>query len=567
MELFRFLVKYSPGVLAVAVLLGIVSGVSSAAVMAIVNRALAGVAGDVGTLGLAFLGVTLTALTANLSTRLILLRLSTSAVREMRMSLCGQILVSPLRDVESHGPSKLLAVLTEDILAVSDTLAELPVVCMSAAVITACFTYLIWLSWPMALAFIGVFSLGVLIHEAIAMRTRPYLTKGREKWDELIAYYNALILGNKELKLHARRRTAFLREALGPTAEEMQTLSKSWHRIFAFAASFGQTFYLVVIGAILFVAPAFAPLEPSVLTGFVLMTIYMNGPISQIVGSIPTLHRAGVSLRKIESLGLSLTTREDSDVREEEVRPLEHLSGIEMQGLCYAYDTEGGDRGFALGPIDLRIEPGEILFVTGGNGSGKSSFARVLTGLYVPTGGTLRINGTDVDDLNRDAYRQNFSTVFSDYFLFTRLYGLANEQLAGQVEEYLGQLKLSGKVEFKDGRFSTVDLSQGQRKRLALLTAFVENRHVYLFDEWAADQDPAFKDVFYGRILPQLKARGKTVIVISHDSHYYECADRLIRFEDGVMVEDRRPRSGQRRPEALGPMRLPRDGRGRESPR
>ncbi len=539
MELFRFLVKYSPGLLTIAVLVGVMSGVASAAVMVVINLTLART--DFATpreLALAFAGATTTVLIASLGARWLLLHMSTNAVKRMRISLCSQILCSPLRDVEALGAPTLIATLTEDVLAVSDTLAEIPVVCINIAILSACFTYLVWLSWPLAVIYFAVFFVGVVIHEAIATRTRPHLAKGREKWDELIAYYQALILGNKELKLHMRRRQAFMKEALVPTAEEMRALSLRWHKIFAFAASFGQSFYFIVVGAILFLTPVLGGFEPVVVTGFVLITIFMNGPLSGLVGAIPTLQRAGVSLRKIESLGLSLS-RPEPPVWEKEVLAPERFEALSMRGVRYQYGEDEGSRSFALGPIDLDLVPGEIVFVTGGNGSGKSSFARVLTGLYLPTAGTISINGMSVDDNNRDAYRQNFSAVFSDYFLFTRLYGLVDERLAALVDEYLRELELSDKVSLRDGGFSTTNLSQGQRKRLALLTAFVENRHIYLFDEWAADQDPAFKDVFYRRIVPQLKARGKTVVVISHDSHYYQYCDRLIRFECGELVEDR----------------------------
>lgn len=540
MRLVKFLIRYSPGVLAAAVGIGVISGVASAGLMAIINRSLENVNHPATTIAVAFLGVTLTVLVANFVSRLILIRLSTRAVLEMRMNLSEQILVAPLREIERHGQSRLLAVLTEDILAVSDTLAEFPPLAISIAIIVACFSYLMWLSWPLALAFLGMFSLGVLVHESIARRTRGYLSQGREKWDELITYYHALVLGNKELKLHSRRREAFMRDGFEPTATAMQTLSYSWHKIFAIAASFGQTFYFMVVGAILFAAPLLGNFEATVLTGFVLLTIYMNGPISAIVGFLPTFERAGVAMDKIESLGLDLGRGRTSDIRGNDSRPLPDFHSLEIRDLSYLYKEHDEDRGFRLGPVNLDIQAGELVFIVGGNGSGKSSFARVLTGLYTPSEGDIRINEVSVDDSNRDDYRQNFSTVFADYFLFTALYGLLSDDLAAKVDRYLAELQLTGKVSLVDGRFSTVNLSQGQRKRLALLTAFVEDRNIYLFDEWAADQDPAFKDVFYYRILPDLKARGKTVIVISHDRQYYEVADRLVRFEEGQIVEDRR---------------------------
>jgi putative pyoverdin transport system ATP-binding/permease protein len=111
------------------------------------------------------------------------------------------------------------------------------------------------------------------------------------------------------------------------------------------------------------------------------------------------------------------------------------------------------------------------------------------------------------------------------------------------------QLQLDRKVTVADGVFSTVELSQGQRKRLALVMTYLEDRPFYVFDEWAADQDPLFKELFYTVLLCDLKSRGKTVVVITHDDHYYHVADRCVRLEDGRIVEDRhfRPRIEEER--------------------
>ncbi|HWC59456.1 MAG TPA: cyclic peptide export ABC transporter, partial [Verrucomicrobiae bacterium] len=199
------------------------------------------------------------------------------------------------------------------------------------------------------------------------------------------------------------------------------------------------------------------------------------------------------------------------------------------------YHRETEDSHFELGPINLRFRPGELVFLVGGNGSGKSTLAKIITGLYVPESGEIRIDGKTVTDKNRDDYRQLFSAVFVDFYLFENLHGIHNKNVDEQAKLYLDQLHLSHKVKVKDGVLSTTAVSQGQRKRLALLTAYLEDRSFYLFDEWAADQDPLFKDVFYTQLLPELKARGKTVLVISHDDKYFHVADRIIKLDYGKL--------------------------------
>jgi putative ATP-binding cassette transporter len=107
-----------------------------------------------------------------------------------------------------------------------------------------------------------------------------------------------------------------------------------------------------------------------------------------------------------------------------------------------------------------------------------------------------------------------------------------------RAHEYLERLHLNHKVTIKDGVFSTTQLSQGQRKRLALLCAYIEDRPFYLFDEWASDQDPLFKEVFYTQLLPELRSLGKAVLVITHDDRYFGVADRLIKLDYGRIKGD-----------------------------
>jgi putative ATP-binding cassette transporter len=206
--------------------------------------------------------------------------------------------------------------------------------------------------------------------------------------------------------------------------------------------------------------------------------------------------------------------------------------------VTHVYRQDGGSTEFELGPINLTLQPGELVFLIGGNGSGKTTLVKLLMGLYEPDSGEIRLNGKLITLAERDEYRQQFSVVFYDFYLFEQLFGIEAKDLDGEGQRYLELLQLSHKLEIRDGKLSTVDLSQGQRKRLALLHAYLEDRPIYIFDEWAADQDPQYKQIFYYQLLPELKARGKTVIVISHDDRYYGLADRVIKLESGKVEYD-----------------------------
>jgi len=248
--------------------------------------------------------------------------------------------------------------------------------------------------------------------------------------------------------------------------------------------------------------------------------------------------RAGISMEKVESLGLSLGSLLDEKPLHQ-VEPSPSWTSLELVGATHTYHHEQEESQFVLGPINLTFRPGQIVFLTGGNGSGKTTLAKLITSLYLPESGELRFNGQSITRENCNEFRQNFSMVFYDFHLFESLLGLDAPDLDARAQEYLRQLQLDHKVKIKDGALSTTELSAGQRKRIALLTAYLEDRPIYIFDEWAADQDPMFREVFYYQILPELKAKGKLALVISHDDRYYHLGDRVIKLDYGKIEYDK----------------------------
>jgi putative ATP-binding cassette transporter len=205
--------------------------------------------------------------------------------------------------------------------------------------------------------------------------------------------------------------------------------------------------------------------------------------------------------------------------------------------VSHRYPGLTEDRPFTLGPIDLSIRQGEVIYLIGGNGSGKTTLAMLLLGLYEPEQGHVELNGVKIDKRNLVQYRQQFSAVFADFHLFDEILCHDQAQIAKRATHYLHTLELDHKVSISGNRFSTTSLSSGQRKRMALIASYLEDRPIYLFDEWAADQDPVFRRVFYTELIPDLKRKGKTVIVISHDDAYFECADRLVQVAQGRLVD------------------------------
>jgi putative ATP-binding cassette transporter len=265
----------------------------------------------------------------------------------------------------------------------------------------------------------------------------------------------------------------------------------------------------------------------------------MMGPIWGIIGALPTIERGQVALENIERLGVSLEV-DDQEAETLELAPLETGTPpiVQWKDVVFSYGEEKGvETPFSLGPISLELHPGELVFVIGGNGSGKSTFVKVLTGLYQPCEGKVTLTGTLITDANREWYREHFSVVFSDFHVFKKLLGQSESDAERLALHYLRLLHIDQKVTVRERMFSTLDLSQGQRKRLALVTAYMDDRPIYVFDEWAADQDPQYKEIFYKTLLPDLRERGKLVVVITHDDRYFHLGNQVIKLEDGQVVE------------------------------
>lgn len=278
-------------------------------------------------------------------------------------------------------------------------------------------------------------------------------------------------------------------------------------------------------------------LNNAALIGYTLALLYLIAPLQVIMNVLPQLGRANIALRTVSEMGFTIGS----------IRP-EEFSGaapvrkswqtLELGSVTHNYKRESDSENFLLGPINLVLEAGKIIFITGGNGSGKTTLIKLIVGLYMPEQGQIELDGQPVTNSNVEWYRQHFSVIFSDYFLFDQLLATESKNMDTKAEQYLERLMLSHKVKVAHGKLSTTELSQGQRKRLALLSAYMEDRPIYVFDEWAADQDPYYKSTFYLQFLPELKARNKTVLVVSHDDRYYHVADRLIKLEEGQIASN-----------------------------
>ena len=536
-QILHLLRPYWPIVLG-GIVLGVVGGASVAGLLSVVNRGLYATQGDVATLLFAFAGLCLLILIGSIGADISANYVGQRIIAELRKSLAAKILAAPIDQLEIYRTHRLIPVLTQDVDTISDFAFFFSSFFVSLVITFGCMVYLATLSWPLFLITGLVIILGSLAHAFARTRGVQGFNAARDSEDELQKHYRAIAEGAKELRLNRVRRQRVYVEQLQRTVDLISTVQVKSINLFVTARALGTMLFFVVIGVALTLRPFLWPDSPAaVSSGFVLVLLYMRGPIDQVIGILPSLGRAQVAMRRIAELSEQFSTPEPDLLAAPSAASdgSGKIESIELRGVSYGFRALPGSTPFVLGPINLHVRQGDVVFIVGENGSGKTTLIKLLLGLYAPQSGAVLRDGLPVETETRDDYRQLFTTIFSDYYLFEDLL-----QGAGMVpdaaERYLERLEVAHKVSVENGKFTTTDLSTGQRKRLALMNAWLEERPVLVFDEWAADQDPAFRHIFYTELLPDLKRMGKTIIVISHDDRYFGVADHLVRLRHGKVV-------------------------------
>lgn len=538
MTLLSFALRADRLRLVVALAASVASGFAGAALMGYIGRQFS-TQDDLGPLTiLGFAALIVFSVGAGLVARWMLVELVSLRTLKLQMELSRRIVVTPLPQIEAIERARLFAVLTDDARAVSDALMRIPEVVISSALVTGSLAYLAWLS-PVAAGVLVLVAVPVVaFYRRLNRRVATLLKVFFRVRDERYSQYDGLTMGTKELQVDPSLRHRFV-EAMGIKGELFRKTHSRVLLAHEVANTWSQAAYFVFVLVLLILIRSDV-VGGDILGAYALIALYIRGAIVQITAVVPVWVQANTALARIDSLDLAPDPGPLDD--QHTPVPAGDEAGtsqtdevvIRAEQLAFRYPTPDG-YGFGLEPIDLELRSGELIFITGGNGSGKTTLMKLLCALYEPTAGTLTCNDERIAGDNRDGYRQRISVLFADGYLFEELLGLDDQTQDGTdaANRFLGELDLSDKVEVVDGHLSTTALSTGQRRRLALLGAFLRDRQVYAFDEWAANQDPIFKRFFYRTLLPELRRRGKLVLVISHDDAYFDGADRILQLSEG----------------------------------
>jgi putative pyoverdin transport system ATP-binding/permease protein len=541
MHLYRLIFKISFRKFIYFTILGLIAGGANAAILILFNRHIEELvtkdqANDMYYYIVAYPLCLLLFLVFNRILSASLIAFSQSTIYNFRLDIIKFVLGSEYEKLENKREETITA-LTKDTDIIADSFIYLTQVSTSIITITGCFLYLAYLSFSLFLLTLTVIAVGIGLYILLSKRTNHYLKKGRDSEDFFIKHLNDILYGFKEIKVSPEKGEEIFETGVKEVAGRTRLNYTKGLIGFTDSGLLGQMVMYIFLAGLLVVVPMYFQHMQPLLINYIFILLYILRPIEVMIGVFPFISMANFSAEKIGDLKESLKQLSDGKKQPVNRQPTfeRTFECLQLQNISYTHTSEENGS-FTIGPIDLKISRGEAIFIYGGNGSGKTTFLKTLLGLYTPEKGTVRINEEAVGKEDHTLLQKLFSPVFSDFYLFDKLYGIS-EVDSEKAQRYLEIFELEKKVKIENRKFSTTKLSMGQRKRLALIASLLENKPIIVLDEWAADQDPYFRQKFYEEIVPLLKQEDRTILAVTHDDKYYHTADKLYKMEYGKLVK------------------------------
>jgi putative ATP-binding cassette transporter len=459
-------------------------------------------------------------------------------VQQVRLRIVSKIRNSDLASIENIGRAPPYNLVSTHATTISRAASGVISGFTALVLLTWASLIILYLSVTAFLILIGALASVILMLKVNQRRIGSGLTAALGEDNNFVHGFGDLLDGFKELKMNSAKFDDFFDTRLEPLAIKAKEFRTEAGLVLNRSVLLAAAALFIVLAALVFLLPVLSPSETPKIVKLTTFVVFIFGPLGQVVGFYPFLNEAIASIREIERVELLLDSAHEhglTDPVSEAGSPLS-FDKLLCIGLAFSYRDERGQSSFSLEPLDFELSKGEMVFISGGNGSGKSTFLKVLAGLYQPASGSITVNNVPIGRDNRQNYRNLFSSIFSDFHLFDRIYGI-KEVDYDRLRSLLDLADLSHKTSIVDGQITTVDLSSGQRKRLALVLSLLEDKPILLLDEWAAEQDPQFRRKFYREILPELKQQKKTVVAVTHDDDQYDVADRVLKMQYGNFVQ------------------------------
>jgi len=462
-------------------------------------------------------------------------RITEEAICSVRIRLADKIRRADLLALESIGEADIHARISQDTASIGQAARPLFAAAQGDVMVAFTIAYIATVSPVAMLLCVSLIVAGITFYLNARKHYEATLNQASQLEDDLFTSLSGLLKGFKELRINQSKSDDVFKD-FGAIASEVRDVRYGVMMKFSNNIVFTEMFFILLLGAVVFVLPVLSTSFGGSVTKIVAAILFFFGPLSNVVTIIPLLSQVNVTVENLQRLETTLdeALAKSAGYENAPLIDMTTFNTIRFDGICFNYHSPDGSTSFHVGPIDGKVQRGEILFLIGGNGSGKTTFMKLFTALYQPEQGSIYVDDVPITPANVQSYRNLFSAIFSDFHLFDKLHGLKNAA-PERVSELLKLMEISNKTMLRDGSFSTTQLSTGQRKRLALVVSYLEDKAIYVFDEVAADQDPHFRSYFYEKLLPELKQAGKTILVVSHDDRYFHIADRVLEMDYGQL--------------------------------
>ena len=451
----------------------------------------------------------------------------------LRLRLLDAVRATEFHEIEQIGRAQIFGSLSREAQVLSQSAPNIIVAIQAAILLTASMIYMFFLSKTAFLLMLAFTILGVGFHLSRSRKTSVHIHEATQNDNTLIEGFSDIMDGFREVKLN-RARSDELCEAISGASNRSSGSRTLVHTLNAHDFVLSQMTFFGLTGLMVFIVPAFATTDSKTIAMTTTATLFMLGPVGALVGGFPMFNNANAAAKRILELEARLLAGREPTELPGVLDTFAGFKEIRIEGLAYAYPAPAGEATFSVGPNSLDIRRGDCIFITGGNGSGKTTFVNLLLTLMPAGSGRITVDGEVVIRDNLSAYRNLFSVIFADNHLFKTLYGVP-PFTPQKAEELLAEMEIVHKVQIHDNRYTSTELSGGQRKRIALVTAQLEQKPILVLDEWAADQDPLFREKFYRQIIPGLQALGCTIIAITHDDKYFDVANRRYHMDQGML--------------------------------
>ena len=459
-----------------------------------------------------------------------LIHISKGIAFDLRVKLIKKIFYTSYQNFERIDKGRVYSALNDDVNMIGIAASTFTGLAISFVTIVGIFIYLLFIEFSLTMILLVAVILLAYIYHVVGKAADRYYEEARDEKNIFSRLLDGMLNGFKEISIHQKGKKRYKRD-LVDSADRFKNKTIIANLKFLNAELLGESMILLVLGVIAFGATKIAPeINFYLLASYIIVLLYMLNPIQALLDAVPNILQVRVAWRRINAFMTDLPT--ETNYESSDILNIKEVTTLEVKGVKYSYKNEDPtSEAFKIGPIDFKAESGEIVFIIGANGSGKSTLAKLLIGLYESESGGIKINGQHISN---DALGNCFSAVFNPSYLFKKLYNINEDSYDKEkVNKLLKILGLEGKVVIENNEYSTIELSSGQRKRLGLLQCYLEDAPIFLFDEWAADQDPHYRNFFYNTLLPEIKSLGKIVIAITHDDNYFHVADRIMEMRDG----------------------------------